>query len=112
MDKRLIEAFLKETRVLRAPGRALATFGATAIDYHLISPVDELQNRTRLRQGRVRSERPLILTAESFSQRFDGFGDEAREFASWLSQSYRELLRALEYNFKNEGFAAQVLSHA
>lgn len=110
MTPELIVSFLRQTRVIRSPSRALSTFGATVIPYHLVSPVEDLENKTRLRQGTVRSQKPQILTAESLSQRFEGFGDEAREFGQWLSSSYGELLRALEYNFKNEGSGARVVS--
>lgn len=110
MDPKIIQSFLRQTEILRAPRKALATFGATKIDYHLVSPVETLENRTRLRQGTVISLKPKILTAEAFAQRFEGFGEEAREFGQWLSSSYRELLRSLEYNFKNQGFATRVVS--
>jgi hypothetical protein len=107
-----IERLLSRTEILRAPAHRLATFGATSIDYHVISDADGLRNRARLREGTVVSSRPLILTADSFKERFEGFGDEAEEFARWVSTSYRDLLRALEYNFRNQGLAARVLSEA
>ena len=110
MDARLIESFLRRTKVLRAPRRALSTFGATRTPYHLISPVEDLKDKTRLREGMVVSEKPAILTAEAFKERFKGFGEEGRQFSEWLSASYRDVLRALEYNFKNQGFKTTVVS--
>ena len=109
MAKDPIAALLARTEVLRAPSRRLATFGATRIDYHVISDADGLPDRARLREGEIVSSRPKILTPESFKERFEGFGDEAAEFARWVSTSYRDLLRALEYNFRNQGLAARVL---
>jgi len=97
------------TSVLRAPKRRLATFGATRIDYHLISAADGLPDRTRLREGVVVSARPQILTPDAFQERFEGFGDDAAEFARWAATAYRDLLRALEYNFRNQGLAARVI---
>lgn len=110
MEARLIQKYLRQTEVLRAPRRALATFGATSIEYHLLSPIEELKDKTRLRRGTVVSERPKILTADAFAERFKGFGDDAGEFASWLNAKYRDVLRALEYNFRNQGFTASVIS--
>jgi hypothetical protein len=110
MDAGLMRSFLKQTSVLLAPRSALSTFGATDIQYYLISSVEDLKNKTRLREGRVVSERPKILTADAFKDRFEGFGDDAAEFEKWLSGSYKDLLRALEYNFKNQGFTTRVLS--
>ena len=101
---------LANTEIIRAPKRRLATFGPTRIDYHLLSPIDDLADRTRLREGSVISERPQILTPDAFKERFDGFGDDQAEFARWLSSTYRDLLRALEYNFRNQGLAASVIS--
>ena len=110
MDPKLIESYLKQTEVLRAPRKTLSTFGATRIDYHLISPVEDMSNRTRLRHGNVVSLRPKIITAQAFIERFEGFGEESGPFAQWLDAAYRDLLRSLEYNFKNQGFDTRVLS--
>ena len=112
MDASLIRLFLSQTEVLRAPRHALATFGATMIDYHMISPIEDMKNKTRLREGKVLSRKPQILTAQSFSERFEGFGEEGREFSQWLNSSYRDLLRALEYNFKNESLSTRVISES
>lgn len=107
-----VERLLARTKILRAPAHRLSTFGATRIEYHVISDADGLRGRARLREGTVVSARPQILTPDSFKERFEGFGDEATEFARWVSTSYRDLLRALEYNFRNQGLAARVLRDA
>jgi hypothetical protein len=112
MAENPIEKLLARTEILRSPSRRLATFGATRIDYHVISDADGLPDRARLREGAIVSSRPQILTPDSFKERFEGFGDEAAEFARWVSTSYRDLLRALEYNFRNQGLAARVLRDA
>ena len=112
MAKDPIEKLLARTEILRAPARRLATFGATRIEYHVISDADGLLDRARLREGAIVSSRPQILTPDAFKERFEGFGDEAAEFARWVSTSYRDLLRALEYNFRNQGLAARVLRDA
>lgn len=110
MDAALVAAWLRRTEILKSPSRPLATFGATHIPYSLISPVEDLKDRARLREGTVLSRKPLILTAAAFAERFEGFGEEAREAAEWLTSAYKDLLRALEYNFKNEGFSTRVIS--
>ena len=109
MDRKLLRAYLKETEVVRPPKRRLSTFGATVLHYRLVSPIEELP-RTRLRSGTVRSEKPKIITPEAFAERFEGFGEKAQEFLDLLTPAYRDLLRVLEYNFKNEGFTARVIS--
>jgi len=112
MEKGAIEKFLRQTDVICQPKHALATFGATSIDYYLVSPIEEMKDRTRLRYGRVLSEKPKILTPESLSERFSGFGEEAKEFSEWISGRYSAALRALEYNFKNNDMSTQVISEA
>ena len=69
-----------------------------------------LVSRTRLRHGKGVSLKPKIITPDAFVERFQGFGEEAGEFAQWLSGAYRDLLRSLEYNFQNQGFSTRVLS--
>ena len=85
MDAKLIQTYLSQTQIMRSPRKTLSTFGATQIEYQLVSPVEDLDNRTRLRTGIVVSLKPKILTAESFLERFEGFGEEAAPFARWLS---------------------------
>jgi len=109
MDTMTIHRLLQETRLLRVPKRPLAAFGTTHIEYHLVSPVEDLPDKTRLREGRVISERPKILTPQTLRERFEGFGEDAREFADWLCREYSGALRALEYQFKNEQSSTRVL---
>ncbi len=109
MDRATIAKFLRETKLLVQPERRLSTFGATRIRYHLVSPIDETGDRTRLRQGLVVSEKPQILTADALRERFEGFGEDSGEFARWLGEEYRDLLRALEYKFRNQDLVSRVL---
>jgi len=106
------ERLLARTKILRAPRHRLSTFGATRIEYHVVSDVEGMRSRARLREGTVVSSRPQILTPDAFKERFEGFGDDSAEFARWVSSAYRDLLRALEYNFRNQGLAARVLNEA
>lgn len=109
MDRALLAKFLRETQLVVKPAHRLSTFGATRIRYHLVSPIDESGDRTRLRQGLVVSEKPQILTPESLRERFEGFGEGSAEFARWLGEEYRDLLRALEYKFRNQDLVSRVL---
>ncbi|MFH2204324.1 MAG: hypothetical protein ABIJ96_14490 [Elusimicrobiota bacterium] len=110
MKPSLIRKFLSETKLLRPPKKTLSTFGDTRIQYHLISAVDQLPNKTRLREGWVISERPKILTADALRDRFEGFGKNAAEFADWLGTQYQDVLQALEYRFKNQDLKTRVLA--
>ena len=109
MDADGVAKLLAGTSLLRRPRRSLNTFGATRTRYHLVSAVEDLRDRTRLREGLVVAERPRILTADSLRERFEGFGKESLEFADWLSSEYRAALRALEYRFSNREPTVSVL---
>lgn len=110
MDPALIASLLARTQVLRAPRSTLSTFGATRIEYQLVSPVEDLPDKTRVRKGEVVSERPKILSAEAFVERFKGFGSEAAEYAQWVTSTYADLLRSLEYNFRNKRGSTRVVN--
>jgi hypothetical protein len=108
-DASTIKRILSETKVLAQPKRALSSFGDTKVDYHLVSIVDGDGERCRLREGSVLAEKPLILTADALKERFEGFGEEGREYSRWLQSAYAEALRALEYKFKNQPGSTRVL---
>ncbi len=110
MDTAAFQKLLRQIEVVHAPSHALATFGATNLAYHLLSPIDKLPDRTRLRRGTVVSQKPKILTPDALKERFQGFGRKASEFAELLTPAYRDLLRALEYSFKNQDLTTRVIT--
>jgi len=110
MDDEKIGRLLREVKFIRKPKKLLSTFGSTRIHYHVLSAIDDLPSKARLREGWVVSEKPLVLTAQALSERFEGFGEDAAPFSRWLSERYRDLLRALEYRFKNQDLSVRVLS--
>ncbi|MFH1724608.1 MAG: hypothetical protein ABII00_08300 [Elusimicrobiota bacterium] len=110
MDPAKIRKLLESTHLLRKPKKLLSTFGITRIQYHLVSPLDDLPERTRLRKGWVVSERPKILTPQALRDRFKDFGEDAGEFADWLAGQYQDFLRGLEYSFRNRDLQTSVLA--
>lgn len=103
---------LKATRILRAPRKRLATFSDTRIDYHLISSIDRPGKHCRLREGIVLAAKPSILTPDTFKERFEGFGPEAREFAQAISSIYQDVLRVVEYKFRNEARSVRLIKES
>ncbi|MBL8023183.1 MAG: hypothetical protein JNK54_02720 [Elusimicrobia bacterium] len=93
---------LRQTTVLRFPRHRLATFGRTEIQYQLISSVSARPALANLRTGKVIAERPQILTPDMFSQRFQGFGDDASSFERFFKDNFSDSFRGLEYSFRNE----------
>ena len=72
-DSHFMDA-LRQTRILKPPKLALSTFGTTTLRYILLSMVPDQPDYCRLREGEVTAERPKILTAEFWKNRFEGFG--------------------------------------
>ncbi len=110
MDSDDLKRFLGGTKLLRPPKHLLSTFGATRIEYHMVSAIDRLPGKTRLREGFVVSDKPAVLTPESLRDRFEGFGPDAERFRDWLDTRFADVLRALEYRFKNADQKTSVLA--
>lgn len=92
---------LRSSKVVRFPRHRLATFGRSEIQYRLVTSVSDAPPRATLRSGLVIAERPQILTPASFSQRFQGFGEESPAFERFLKDNFSDSFRGLEYSFRN-----------
>ena len=108
MNHRNLRQIFQKIQVIRAPKHRLATFGASKINYKLVSDVPGLPDRSRLREGLVTAEKPAIITPNQFKELFQGFSDNAGELADWLVSQYGEALRGLEYQFRNEPQSSRV----
>jgi hypothetical protein len=98
-------------QILRPPKNHLATFGTTTLNYVLLSIPEEEPLACRVRQGSVTAERPQILTPDLWKERFDGFGEDASDYAEHMNRLYGARLRALEYRFRND-LQSTTLEHA
>jgi hypothetical protein len=59
---------VNNTEVLELPRGRLETFGSTLINYHLVTELMDAVGQVRVREGRIQSFRPEILTPQSFSE--------------------------------------------
>jgi hypothetical protein len=100
-DAFLMDA-MRQTRILRPPKHAIATFGTTTLRYVLLSGVPGEPDYCRLREGEVTALRPKILTADFWKNRFQGFGEESEELRKEFEHMYGEALKGLEYGFRND----------
>jgi len=90
---------VNNTEVVRMPSRRLETFGATILNYHMLSELMDTVDRVRVREGRIQALRPQILTPAMFSQSLlEGFGEEAEAYAEWLRKNAADL-HILRYGF-------------
>ena len=87
------------TRIIHSPSSRLETFGATTLNYHLVTELMDSVRQIKIREGRVEAYRPTIITPQSFAETIlEGFGQEAGHYAAWLREHARNL-RILKYGF-------------
>ena len=92
---------VNNTEVLELPRGRLETFGSTLINYRLVTELMDAVGQVRVREGRIQSFRPEILTPQSFSESpLEGFqAGQAEDFIRWLREHESDLI-LLKYGFK------------
>ena len=93
---------LQQTRILKPPKHAIATFGTTTLRYVLLSVVPDQPDHCRLREGEVAAQRPKILAPEFWKNRFEGFGEKSEAYQQELENHFGEHVKSLEYSFRND----------
>ena len=106
IDDERIRHAVSHTEILRLPRQSLATFGTTNIYYYLVTEpaYSELVNNiteTVVREGRVITERPRIVTPYYLS-RLEGFSQDARKYFEMLIKTYGPHAPGLFYTYRNE----------
>lgn len=106
LDPDTIRQVAEQTKVLRAPRQALATFGITSVSYYMVTePVyDELLGETHetvVRRGKVTAERPQIVTPFYLLNLFRGF-EHGEEYANFLASMYGTDSPGLMYSYRND----------
>lgn len=90
---------LETTQVLLEPDRRIDTFGTTVFEFYMISELMDQVNEVRVRQGKIQANRPLIVSPHAEdNMMFEGFGDQADDFANWLRQQ-ENADKFLKYGF-------------
>src|SRR5438270_4920560 len=91
---------IENTEVILAPQRKIATFGSTSFRFYLISELMDKVDVVRVRDGRIRAERPQILTPDHFSRLLlEGFGDKAERYVERL-RAHAEKFAVMRYGFQ------------
>ena len=79
---------VNNTTVVSMPSHRLETFGATIINYHLVSELMDTVDKVRIREGRIQALRPQIVAPEAYmDSMLEGFGDEAEKYVDWLREN-------------------------
>lgn len=91
---------VNNTEVISIPERRLETFGATVVNYHLVTELMDSVNKVRVRVGKLKAFRPeLILPTSMDEMTLEGFGFDAKNYADWLHKHAQDL-QLLKYGFK------------
>jgi len=112
-DERIRQA-VENTEILRTPKQNLFTFGTTNIYYYLVTEPaysDLISDvaETVIREGRVRAERPKIVTPRYLSN-LEGFSDDARHYFEQLIETYGPSMPGLLYAYRNEPGEMNIVS--
>ncbi|MBR0197572.1 MAG: hypothetical protein IJQ34_05525 [Kiritimatiellae bacterium] len=101
----------RKARILVRPSNMLETFGATIVNYHLISELDDHPGKIRVREGRLEAHQPQIITPNFGEITTEGFGDAAKEYLEFLRDN-EEHLRILRYGYhlKSDKFSEQIVT--
>lgn len=91
---------VSQTRVVQFPEHGLETFGTSVVNYHLITEHMDQANKVKVREGRIESFKPAILTPDQMRRLLlEGFGQkEASRYAEWLEEHGSDLT-LLKYGF-------------
>lgn len=112
-DEKIMEA-VGHTEILRPPRQSLATFGTTNIYYYLVTEpayadlVGDVAE-TVVREGRVISEQPRIVTPYYLSQ-LEGFSQDAQRYFETLIEIHGARAPGLFYTYKNEPKETNIVS--
>ena len=106
IDDERIKHAVSRTEILRPPKQRLSTFGTTNIYYYLVTePIySELVKditETVIREGRVITEKPRIVTPYYLS-RLEGFSSDAKRYFDAIIKAHGPNAPGLFYTYKNE----------
>jgi hypothetical protein len=105
---------VENTEILRTPRQDLYTFGTTNIYYYLVtepaySDLIDDATETVVREGRVRAERPRIVTPH-YLYGLEGFSTDARRYFEQLIETYGPNMPGLLYTYRNEPGEMNIVS--
>ncbi len=103
---------VSNTEVIITPMKSIETFGATIINYSVITEMMDDVGKVRVREGRMQAARPQIITPSAYSNLvMEGFGEEAENYLSWLRE-HEDDVRILQYGYslKQEAFSEEIIT--
>lgn len=96
----IFERAMHLTKVLRYPEQTIFTFWDTDFTYSIASSAKE--QSAKLRTGKLRCNKPTIITPETLKETFQGFSNGAVEFALEKYADILSKVKMLGYQFSHE----------
>ncbi len=113
-----IRAIVDHTRVVRSPKQLLATFGATVLEYFVVTEPSYADlaiggdaEESVVRSGKVKAAQPQIVTPFYLMNLFQGF-EHGQEFAQYLRATFGPNAPGLMYSYTQEPGDMEVVSDA
>lgn len=101
---------MENTRVLHEPDRRIDTFGSTQFEFQLVSELMDTSNTTRIRNGRIQADKPLIIRPNTDDWHFEGFGEEGAAFGQWVKQNIKDMaFLRYGFEFKRTDYSEEVV---
>ncbi len=102
---------LDNTQVIHEPDRRIDTFGTTQFEFLMLSELMDSANTTRIRNGRIQAEKPLILKPQNLDEwSFEGFSEEAVAFGQWVKDHVRNLAFVrYGFTFKRDNVSEEIV---
>jgi len=95
----ILDRVMLLTQVIRYPEHHIYTFGDTDFSYKIIS--SNPGGGSTLRSGKLKCKSPAIVTPETFLETFQGFSNEAVDFARKKYGEMISRIRILGYQFSH-----------
>lgn len=102
---------MENTTVLHEPDRRIDTFGSTQFEFQLVTEPMDHANQTRIRNGRIQADKPLIIRPQNPDEwNFEGFGERGEAFGQWVKQHLKNLtILRYGYDFKRSDISEEIV---
>ena len=107
---------VEQTRVIRHPRQRLATFGATTLDYYVVTePIyrdiqpGSAEREGVVRTGKVVAEEPAIVTP-FYAMNLEGFSSDAYRYLEAMSSRHGPNSPGILYKYSNEPAGTEIVN--
>ena len=105
---------IERTWIARFPKQLLSTFGATNLNYFVVTEpayrdLQPSKHEGVVRKGKVTAQKPIVVTP-NYALNLEGFSDDAYDYMRNMASQYGSNSPGLLYQYKNEAERMDILS--